>query len=104
MNEIEKNILLALSTCGGKYRYVHSATVIGEVQANYFAIGDEKIYSSILDMSKQNQSPICLQSKESNKENLYKVGYRYTEIKLSSFGKEFLDKELKTFTFQNKKI
>ena len=78
--------------------------LFGEVQANYFAIGDEKIYSSILDMSKQNQSPICLQSKESNKENLYKVGYRYTEIKLSSFGKEFLDKELKTFTFQNKKI
>lgn len=95
MNEIEKCILLVLLTCGGKYRYVQSANVIGEVLANYFAIGDEKIYPTILNMAKQKQSPILLQSKDSNKENACELSYRYTEIKISSFGKEVLDKSKK---------
>lgn len=95
MNEIEKSILLTLSTCGGKHRYIHSATVIGEVLSNYFAIGDKKIYSSILDMAKKENSPILLRSKELNENNVYELSYRYTEMKLSSFGKGILDNDIK---------
>ena len=53
MTEIEMSIIQALSKCGGKSRYVSSATVIWEVLAKYCAIGDEKVYLAILNMAKQ---------------------------------------------------
>ena len=88
MTGIEMSIIQALSKCGGKSRCVSSATVIGEVLAKYCAIGDEKIYSAIRNMAKQDDSPILIQAKDKSKENVFELAYRYTEVKLSKFGEK----------------
>ena len=92
MNKIEIAILKALSKCGGKYKYTHSATVIGEVITNCVVIGDDEIYQNILNLTKQDKPPVLLKSVNISKENVRDLAYRYTEIKLSAHGKRLLQK------------
>ena len=42
----------------------------------------------ILCVAKQVNLPILIQAKDKCKENVFELAYRYTEIKLSKFGKK----------------
>lgn len=94
-------ILEALKKCGGKNRYVHSATVIGEIIANYTGIGDAEVYDNILNLSTQKKAPILIHAINNTNENIYTLAYRYTEIKISSHGIKLL-KEIKEMNTKNK--